>query len=42
MNFFESVAYRILPRPLRPCSPLSSHIGSPHQDIPQWDKQNHL
>ena len=42
MNFFESVAYRILPRLFRPCSPFSSHISSLHQDIPQWDKQNHL
>ena len=42
MNFFESVAYRILPRLFRPYSPFSSHIGSLHQDIPQWDKQNHL
>ena len=41
MNFFESVAYRILPL-FRPYSPFSSHIGSLHQDIPQWDKQNHL
>ena len=42
MNFFESVAYRILPRLFRPYSPFSSYIGSLHQDIPQWDKQNHL
>ena len=42
MNFFESIAYRILPRLFRPYSPFSSHIGSLHQDIPQWDKQNHL
>ena len=42
MTFFYSVAYRILPRLFRPCSPFSSHIASLHQDISQWDKKNHL
>ena len=42
MELNESVAYRILPRLFRPYSPFSSHIGSLHQDIPQWDKQNHF
>ena len=42
INFFESVAYRILPRLFRPCSPFSSHIASPHQGILRWDTQIQL
>ena len=35
INFFESVAYRILPRLFRPCNSFLSHIASQHQDILQ-------